>query len=150
MIIDSIKNAYRYFSIHPLFEKAFEHIAQTDLESLEVTRYDLQGDNLKVIVSNKVGMTKAESLSKFECHNKYIDIQFCVSGNEQYGWKSRETCTSEKLPYDAEKDVLFYTDQPDMFFELAAGQFVIFFPTDVHAPMIGDGEIKKMVFKIKA
>lgn len=36
-----------------------------------------------------------------------------------------------------------------MFFELCAGQFVIFLPEDVHAPGIGDGEIKKLVIKVK-
>lgn len=149
MIIDSIQNAYKYYSVHPLFEKAFEHIHQTDLDTLEVSRYDLEGDNLKVIVSNKMGVTVEESLAKFECHDKYIDIQLCIHGNEQFGWKPRETCLLEKAPYNAEKDVLFFNDSPDMFFTLRDGQFAIFFPNDVHAPMIGDAEIKKMVFKIK-
>ena len=65
------------------------------------------------------------------------------------GWKPRETCRTEKGPYNEEKDVMFYTDAPDMFFELRGGQFTIFFPNDVHAPMIGDNEIKKMVIKVK-
>ena len=29
-----------------------------------------------------------------------------------------------------------------MYFQLTDGQFAIFFPEDVHAPMIGEGEIK--------
>lgn len=149
MIIDSIQNAYTYYSVHPLFEKAFTHIHQTNLDTLEASRYDLEGDNLKVIVSNKMGVTADESLAKFECHDKYIDIQLCIHGNEKFGWKPRETCLFEKSPYNPEKDVLFFSDAPDMFFTLRDGQFAIFFPNDVHAPMIGDGEIKKMVFKIK-
>lgn len=149
MIIDSIQNAHKYYSVHPLFEKAFAHIHQTNLDTLEASRYDLEGDNLKVIVSNKMGVTVDESLAKFECHDKYIDIQLCIHGNEKFGWKPRETCKDEKAPYNAEKDVLFFNDSPDMFFTLRDGQFAIFFPNDVHAPMIGDSEIKKMVFKIK-
>ncbi|MGZ8545586.1 MAG: YhcH/YjgK/YiaL family protein, partial [Flavisolibacter sp.] len=43
----------------------------------------------------------------------------------------------------------FYSDAPDMFFQLKPGQFAIFFPDDVHAPMIGDAEIKKLVIKVK-
>jgi YhcH/YjgK/YiaL family protein len=65
------------------------------------------------------------------------------------GWKPRQDCKSEREPYNAEKDVLFYTDKPDMFFQLTDGQFAIFFPEDVHAPMIGEGEIKKLVIKVK-
>ena len=43
----------------------------------------------------------------------------------------------------------FYSDAPGMYFQLTDNQFAIFFPEDVHAPMIGEGEIKKMVIKVK-
>jgi YhcH/YjgK/YiaL family protein len=52
--------------------------------------------------------------------------------------------------YNSEKDVQFFKDAPDMFFQLTNGQFAIFFPADVHAPMIGEGQIKKLVIKVKA
>ena len=106
-------------------------------------------EGLKAIISNKAGMTAEESTAKFECHNANIDIQLCIKGVETLGWKSRQDCKSEREPYNAEKDVLFYTDKPDMFFQLTDGQFAIFFPEDVHAPMIGEGEIKKLVIKVK-
>ncbi len=31
MIVDTITNAPKYFSVHPLFAKAFEYINDTDL-----------------------------------------------------------------------------------------------------------------------
>jgi beta-galactosidase beta subunit len=37
-----------------------------------------------------------------------------------------------------------------MYFELTDNQFAIFFPEDVHAPMIGEGVIKKLVVKVKS
>ena len=86
---------------------------------------------------------------KFECHNQNIDIQLCISGKEQMGWKPRQSCISPKGDYNTEKDVLFYNDAPDMFFELTDNQFAIFFPEDVHAPMIGDDVIKKLIVKVK-
>jgi YhcH/YjgK/YiaL family protein len=149
MILDSLQNASNYFTVHPSFAKAFEYISKTDLTAIEPGKYEIEGDQLKATVFDKKGMTVEESTSKFECHNKFIDIQLCIRGVEKMGWKPRETCKTEKGPYNEEKDVLFYTDAPDMFFELHAGQFTIFFPNDVHAPMIGDGEIKKMVIKVK-
>ncbi|HEX8315622.1 MAG TPA: YhcH/YjgK/YiaL family protein [Flavisolibacter sp.] len=149
MIIDTIQNASKYFSVHPLFARAFNYINNTDLASTEVGKYEIEGDNLKAIISSKNGMTAEESVAKFECHNKHIDIQVCISGKEQIGWKPREDCTSPKGDYNPEKDVQFYNDQPDMFFGLTNGQFAIFFPEDVHAPMIGDAEIKKLVIKVK-
>jgi YhcH/YjgK/YiaL family protein len=149
MIIDTIKNASKYFSVHPLFENAFEYITSTDLANTADGKYEVDGDNLKAIISNKNGMTAEESVSKFECHDKHIDIQLCIKGKETFGWKPRESCKKQNGEYNAEKDVVFYNDAPDMYFQLNDGQFVIFFPEDVHAPMIGEGPIKKLVIKVK-
>lgn len=148
MIIDTLSNAEKYFCLHPSFAKAFEYIKSQDLENIEIGRYEINAE-LKAIVSNKPGMTADESSAKFECHNKNIDIQFCIKGEEQIGWKPRGNCTQQKGDYNAEKDVVFYNDRPDMFFQLTNNQFAIFFPEDVHAPMIGKSEIKKMVIKVK-
>ena len=148
MIIDSLENAGRYTSIHPLFAEAFEYIKTLDLKHAEIGKTDLS-DGLKIIIAEKVGMKQEESVAKFECHNQNIDIQLCISGKEQMGWKSRQSCSSAKGEYNAEKDVLFYNDAPDMFFELTDNQFAIFFPEDVHAPMIGDEVIKKLIVKVK-
>jgi biofilm protein TabA len=149
MIIDTIKNASKYYSVHPLFQKAFEYIASQNLADLPDGKTEIDGDNLKLIVSNKNGMTAEESIAKFECHNSYMDIQLCIKGKETMGWKPRENCTSQRGEYNAEKDVVFYNDAPEMYFQLNDGQFAIFFPEDVHAPMIGEGTIKKLVVKVK-
>ena len=149
MIIDTLANAEKYFCVHPLFEKAFEYIQSQNLDSIEVGKYEIDGDKLRVIVSNNPGITAAESAAKFECHNKHIDIQFCIKGKEQMGWKPRKDCTQQKSEYSEEKDMLFYNDAPDMYFQLTNQQFAIFFPDDVHAPMIGNGNIKKLLIKVK-
>ncbi len=149
MILDTIKNAEKYFSVHPLFEKAFKYISSSDLINLQDGKYEIDGENLKAIVSNKNGMTAEESIAKFECHDKHIDIQLCIKGKETFGWKPRENCIEQKGAYNADKDVVFYNDAPDMYFNLTDGQFVIFLPEDVHAPMIGEGPIKKLVIKVK-
>lgn len=148
MIIDSLENAEKYFSIHPLFQKAFEYLKGQDLNSLEDGTIAV-ADGIKVITSTKPGKTTAESLEKFECHNKNIDIQLCVSGKETIGWKPKSKCQKFKAEYNDEKDVTFYDESPDMYFQLTNNQFGIFFPEDVHAPMIGEDVIKKVVVKVK-
>lgn len=148
MIIDTIANASKYFSVHPLFTKAFEYITNTDLANAADGKSDI-ADGLKAIISNAPGKAKEVSLSKFECHNKNIDIQFCINGVETFGWKPREKCTTPNGDYNPEKDMQLYQDDADTFFQLTDGQFVIFFPEDVHAPMISDGTIKKLVIKVK-
>ncbi len=149
MIIDTVANASKYFSVHLLFEKAFQYIQSTDLGTIEMSNYIIEQDKLRAIFSTGKGMTKSASTAEFECHNKNIDIQLCINGTEQFGWKPRQNCTMPNGGYDGEKDVQLYNDTPDMFFQLIAGQFVILFPEDVHTPMISDGEIKKLVIKVK-
>jgi biofilm protein TabA len=148
MIIDTIQNATKYFSVHPLFARAFEFIDQTDLANAADGKSDIS-EGLKAIFSNKPGVAAEVSVAKFECHDQHIDIQLCINGVETIGWKPREKCITENGGYNPDKDVQLYNEQPDMFFQLTDGQFAVFFPEDVHAPMIGDGEIKKLVIKVK-
>jgi biofilm protein TabA len=148
MIVDTIRNAPKYFSVHPLFAKAFEYIQQNDLANTADGKSDI-AEGLKAIISNAPGKTKEASLAKFECHDKNIDIQLCIKGMETIGWKPREKCVTPNGDYNAEKDVRFYNDAPDTFFQLTDSQFAVFFPEDVHAPMIGEGSIKKLVIKVK-
>jgi biofilm protein TabA len=149
MIIDTLSNAHKYYCLHPLFSKAFGYIEKQSLETLEPGNYEIDGDHLRAIVSEKPGKTQKESIDKFECHDLNIDIQLCIKGNEEIGWKPRQSCTQPRGEYSSEKDVLFFNDAPDMYFQLTNNQFAIFFPEDVHAPMIGEGNIKKMVIKVK-
>ena len=148
MIIDTLQNAPKYFSAHPLFAQAFKYVRDTDLANAADGKSDI-AEGLKAIVSNSPGKTKEASCAKFECHNKNIDIQLCINGLETIGWKPREKCLTPNGEYNAEKDVQFYNDAPDTFFQLTDGQFAIFFPEDVHAPMIGEGAIKKLVIKVR-
>ena len=148
MIIESLANAERYYGLHKNFKAAFEYLHAQDLANMEVGKYEI-ADGLKAIVSDGPGKTAATASEKFECHNKNIDIQVCIRGNETIGWKPRTDCTQPKGEYNDEKDVLFYADAPDMHFSLKDGQFVIFYPEDVHAPMIGEGDIKKLVVKVR-
>ena len=148
MIIDTLNNGSKYTSLHPLFATAFDFMKENDLANLADGVIEIQED-LKVIVSNGNGKTRETSLQKFECHDKNIDIQVCVNGVETIAWKPRVKCESPNGDYNPEKDVRFFNDTPDMDFQLTNNQFVIFYPTDVHAPMIGEGAIKKLVFKVK-
>lgn len=148
MIIDTLNNGFKYFPNHPLFAEAFEFIKKTDLVNAPEGKSDIS-EGLQAIFSNKPGMTKEQSVAKFECHDQHIDIQVCISGRETFGWKPREKCLHPNGNYNEEKDVQLYLEEPDMYFHLCEGQFVILFPGDVHAPMIGEGMIKKLVMKVR-
>ncbi|TCN54623.1 DUF386 domain-containing protein [Flavobacterium circumlabens] len=148
MIIDSLHNAKKYYSLHPNFKKAFDYAEQNDLSKLEEGAFQIT-EGLKIIVIAGEGTPREESIKGFECHDQNIDIQISVKGPETFAWKPREKCTSPNGDYSDEKDVRFFHDAPDMFFQLQEKQFTILFPEDVHAAMIGEGLLKKVVFKVK-
>ena len=148
MILDNITNIDKYVSLHPRFAKAFEFVKNLDLATLEAgQKFEIDGTNIHASVSGKEGL-KAED-AKFEAHDNHFDIQVCPEGSETIGWSPRDVVKEIKTAYNPEKDVTFFADKPNTYFQLNAGQFAIFYPEDVHAPMIGDGIIKKLVVKIR-
>lgn len=148
MILDSLENAAKYEVLHPSFKKAFDYLRQNDLKNLPVDfKHEIEG--VKFFGYNGKGKTEEESLETFECHDKNIDIQFCISETETFAWKPRAKCVLQNGGYNEEKDVRFFKDQPDTFFQLKENQFVILFPEDVHAPMITDGSLNKIVIKVE-
>lgn len=148
MVIDSLKNIAKYTSLNPHFAKAAYFIANNDLSKLAPGKYDVDGDNVWANIVD--GTLKTKEDAKLEAHDKYIDIQICIKGTETFGWLKREACTTPAGGYDAVKDLIFYKDEESTYFTLTDGEFAIFFPEDGHTPMIGEGNIKKCIFKIKA
>jgi len=149
MVIDKLSEINKYASLHPRFGKAIDYIVTTNLLSTEPSTVLVDGEDIKAIIMEGNCVPKEESLAGFECHNTYIDIQIVLKGKETVGWRARTSCSMPKAEYNLEKDVLFYADAPTLFFELQAGMFSIYFPEDVHAPMIGEGLIKKVVMKVR-
>jgi len=149
MVIDKLSEINKYASLHPRFAKAIDYIVTTNLLNTEPGTVLVDGEDIKAIIMEGNCVPKEESLAGFECHNTYIDIQIVLKGKETVGWRSRKNSREPKGEYSEEKDVLFYADAPTLFFELQAGMFSIYFTEDVHAPMIGEGPIKKVVMKVR-
>jgi len=146
MIIDNLANAANYFDLHPLFEKAFEYINKLDLEGAPTGTTEIEGNLLKAsIVETQL---KPEAEARLETHRKYIDIQIPVSCAESFGWKSLATLTDSETGYDEANDIEFFRDRPTTLVTLQPGEFVIFSPEDGHAPLVGEGAIRKIILKI--
>lgn len=147
MIIDQLSQLLKYCHLHPTFRKAAAFLESNDWDLLVPGEITID-ESLRIIVIQDELVAKETSIEAFECHNANIDIQIILEGTETVGWKPRNSCHFPKGAYSPEKDVLFFNDEPDMFFKLNKGQFGIYFPDDVHAPMIGSGSIKKIVMKV--
>ena len=149
MVIDKLSEINKYTSLHPRFAKAIDYIVTNNLLNAEPGTLLVDGEDIKAIIMEGNCVSKEESIAGFECHNTYIDIQIVLKGVETVGWRYRKNSREPKGEYSEEKDVLFYADAPTLFFEMQAGMFSIYFPEDVHAPMIGEGPIKKVVMKVR-
>jgi len=146
MILDSVKNSERYFSLNPRFEKVFDFLKQHDAWALPVGRNEIDGDELFVNVSELDLKPVEEALS--EVHDKYIDVQVVFGGEELFGWSERRNCRKAQGEFDRSRDVQFFTDTPQTFYAVREGQFTILFPEDAHAPMLGEGHVRKLIFKV--
>jgi len=146
MIFDTLANADRYAVLHSLFPRAFEFLRNTDLMALAPGRYPIEGESLFAIIESTNGRRREEA--KLECHRKYIDIQFVLEGTDEMGWKSLCDCQQPVADYKPEKDIRFFRDTPASWVATPPGAFCIFFPQDAHAPLVSNGEIRKVILKI--
>ena len=146
MILDSLGNSKRYYALHPLFERVFDYLNSTDISTLEEGRHDIMGDSLYVNVAN-AKLRRAEE-APLEAHNRYIDIQVVISGEELFGWSERKHCATPRSEFDTERDIIFFDDAPQTIYGVRQGQFTILYPEDAHAPLIGEGDVRKLIFKV--
>jgi len=147
MILDSLKNAGLYESIHPRFKQAFDYLCSNDLVTLPLGKVELDGKDLFVNVVDAEGRTTATA--KMETHNNYIDIQVPVTGPETMGWIGGAKLCEITDPYNTDKDVSFFADKASNFMVVQPMEFAVFFPSDGHQPQIFDGIQKKIIVKVR-
>ncbi len=146
MIFSSLSQSDRYAALHPLFPRAFDYIRNTDLHALAPGRYNIVGDDLIAIVEQVPARTR--EMARPEAHRRYIDIQLVLQGDEQMGWKPLADCLNPVSEHSMEKDIRFFHDAPASWVAVPPDHFCIFFPEDAHAPLVGSGTIRKVIFKV--
>ncbi len=146
MILDILDQSDQYLAFNKGFSKAFAFLKRSDLKDLSEGRYEIDGDNVYAMVAKAPGRKKDEAL--LETHEKYIDIQLVLTGTDEMGWKSKQSCTQSSASYDQESDIQFFLDKPDAWISTNSGSFAIFFPEDAHMPMISAEVLHKVIVKI--
>ena len=149
MIIDRLENALTYNAVHKRISTAFWYLHTTNLAAIAPGKYEIEGDDLFAIVQEYDTLDAADE--QMESHRKYIDVQYVVQGEELVG---HALLNDQKVAkeYDADKDFILYADAPSFFTKMAAGTFMVFFPTDLHMPCVKVNEsarVKKVVVKMK-
>ncbi len=144
MIFDSLKHIDNYKGLGNVYT-ALKFLAETDFSAMEIGKYELD-ENIYYMVQEYE--TKPKTVS--EVHEKYIDIQMLVSGNEVIGIAPLE-CEKELVEAKPEKDVWKYTCETQPI-TLNAGEYMVLYPSDIHMPGATLGEAvscRKVVVKVK-
>ena len=145
MIIDKLENIDKYSQI-PTYVVEF----LKTLNSKDFGKYILNDNEFVNIESY---MTKKVSDAKFEKHDKYIDIQLLIEGNERIYIKHSDKL-KKPLEYNSDKDIMFYGDSiiDSDYVTLDGTNFVLINPYEAHAPQVSICEnckkVKKAVVKL--
>jgi len=151
MIVSDLKNTERQAFMMPGLLKALEFLRRPGLKALPDGKYEIDGDLVFAMVQRYT--TAAAPEPKFEAHRKYADVQFIVYGAEAVGWAPLDRMTVTQA-YEDEKDICFGTVQAGGWapVRLEAGQLVVLYPEDAHAPKLAAGEpapVMKIVVKVR-
>lgn len=147
MIYDSLENMQRYMNLHPQLAEAFRYLQGEEWKQLPNGRIVLNGDRLFANVDRYT--TVAEK--PFETHERYVDIQCIVSGDEIIGVAPAEELV-EKEAYDKQRDIAFWeAKRPYTQVHMHPGWFLMLFPGEAHAPCMhldGEHQVHKVVLKV--
>lgn len=146
MIIDTLDNIGKYESLNPLFKVVTEFLQAHKPDSLPVGQVVLRENDLWI---NTVETgAKTREAARLETHDRMIDIQIPLTGEEEMGYCPRAVLAP--APYDPSDDISFYEEKPLAYFKLQPGMFAVFFPEDGHAPAITPTGLKKIIVKVRA
>lgn len=150
MIYDSLKNAGRYACMSENFRCAFELLCNNDLSRLPVGRYDINGENVFLMIQEPELKPWCEG--RWEAHRRYADIQLVLDGCECIGYCIADEKTEIETPYDTESDTLFYTGIEGNSAIVTPGEMMVLFPEDAHRPCIqpsdNTAKVRKAVVKV--
>lgn len=147
MILTTLQDMAQYESLHPLFKPLFDYVKTHDLIQEPLGRIELDGDNL--FINNCLSTLIPAEKQVMEMHQEYIDVQIVLEGEEAVGWKALKDVQHLCKPYDKEGDYALSDDKPSCYIDIKPGQVYILFPEDAHAPIIGEGQVRKAIGKVK-
>ena len=158
MIIDSLENLSFYESMHPRFPAAFAFLKELIASGAADGRHVMPNADVEnaVYVNIATGNVAPKEAATSESHEKYIDVQLVLSGEELMCVPAKEA-PAATIPYNEAKDCFLY--EPVAFedcdrLRVCEGSFVIFFTKELHAPSMSLASeptcVRKAVVKVLA
>lgn len=131
---------------NPYMDEAMRFLEQNDLKALPTGKHVINEG--KVWVNIVEANLRPVEDALLEVHDRFIDIHVPFSCGESYGVRKRSSCSLPKGEIDTEEDILFFDDEFEEIITKGPGEITIFGPDTAHAPLIGEGKIRKAIFKV--
>lgn len=148
MILSSLSESARIEVLHPLLKTLFDYVKSNDLSAVPAGRIEILGNDLFINVAD-AELLSADS-QKLEVHQAYLDVHIPLSGDEIIGWRALSSLSAAPdVPFDVEVDYALYTSPASTYVTVRPGEFLIVYPEDAHAPIIGRGKLRKLIAKVK-
>ncbi|MCU0523025.1 MAG: YhcH/YjgK/YiaL family protein, partial [Anaerolineae bacterium] len=134
MIIAKIEQMADQAAYSAAMRRGMEWLVSVLGQALPDGRVDIDGDEVYALVQSYTGKPHSDQ-PRFEAHRRYIDVQAVVVGEEAFGWAPIEALQPTD-DYSTDKDVVHGTVPMDraVFVPLHAGEAMILYPSDAHAP----------------
>ncbi len=149
MIYSNIDNDVKLPNYPKVLVEAISYLKNTNFAAMEDGTYEIKGEDM---YAKLFGAETAHiSERRPESHEKYIDVQFTVSGSECIGVTNflDEYEVDERID---EEDLIFYKSvKNEALVEMYPGCFCVLFPDDIHRPLVAKSEpckVRKVVIKI--
>jgi biofilm protein TabA len=149
MIVTDLKHITTQCPMTNDMAKAVDFLRLRGIHELPDETVEIDGKRVFAIVQRYE--TIRIDVPRFEYHQKYIDIQYIVSGEEVIGWTPAEHIMVLEA-YDGDKDICFGAATGEWTpAHLQAGQMAVLYPEDGHAPRLAAGSssrVMKIVVKV--
>ena len=129
--------------------EAIEHVIAHVSEATPLGKHDIDGNNLFYLISEDTTEPMADRRAEY--HARYLDIQIVLKGQEGMTF-SVLPAGAPDTDWLADKDIAFLPEgELEKTVLLSEGDFVVFYPGEVHKPLCAVDEpakVRKAVVKI--
>ncbi|NUF49469.1 YhcH/YjgK/YiaL family protein [Gilliamella sp. ESL0250] len=151
MILGNINHLRLVPYLPSKIKQSIEYIQDNVNINTPIGRYDIDGDKMFFMVSDS--RTRHICDAKPEYHEKYIDVQIVLEGQEGMAVSTLPPYTKVLDNKLAENDIAFVeTPKEETMLILQENDFIVFLPNEVHKPLCAiDSKIatvRKVVIKI--
>ncbi|MCS2165013.1 YhcH/YjgK/YiaL family protein [Scandinavium manionii] len=147
MIAGNIHHLHSWLPLE--LRQAIEYVKSHVTDATPLGKHDIDGNRLFYLISEDSTEPFAERRAEY--HAKYLDIQIILKGQEGMTFSSQPAGKPD-TDWLADKDIAFLPEGvQEKTVVLSEGDFVVFYPGEVHKPLCAVGtpaKVRKAVVKM--